>query len=149
MHVAVFQVIDIEFSRACAEVTFFKEVASEFSGAIGPIQDVCDSKDAQIELPAFDQQRVCHVFLDHELSHRIQKVLSCSSLDEISDLVDFPEYLYTAASVRILARFYDPYARPSLPLLGLICVFELIIARVPADPAHSVYGHAERERHHV
>ena len=149
MHISIFKVIDIEFTRACSEVTFFKEVPSEFSGAIGTIQDVGDPEDTQIEFPTLDQQRVCHVFLDHELSHWIQKVLPGSSLYEISYLVDFTENLYPTTSVRILARFHNPYARASLPLLGLIGVFEFIIARVPADPAQPVYGHAERERHHI
>ena len=54
MYIAVFQVVDIELTRACTEVSFFKEVASEFSGSIGSIQDVRDSEDSEIKLPTFD-----------------------------------------------------------------------------------------------
>jgi hypothetical protein len=109
VHISILKVINVKLARAGSQVPLLEEVPSELSSSMWTINDVSDTEHSEVELPSVDEKRVSYVFLNNELSHWIQEILSSRSLNKISYLIDLAENLDSTTAVRIFARLHNPY----------------------------------------
>ena len=87
MHIPIFQVVHAKLATGSPQVALLKEVASEFSRVVWPVEKLSDSKNPQIKLSPLNKQRVGDVLLDYELSHIMSNVFTCCGLNKLSDLI--------------------------------------------------------------